>query len=224
MLHITLAMVLSPLIFVKVLVARYYKSYHSFLTPIGLTIFVLSFVLIGITAGPSLTHHARMQNVSLTAIDLPAADIDINMAASTMEKRCSKCHNLDRIVGAHKDAPGWLATVNRMKALPDSGISEEDARIIVSYLASQVGQKGSLAAASLEVARAVVDQRCGRCHSLDRVYKTAETPEEWRATVYRMVAFAVAAATHFSPARTNRSSVTCPRRKPPMPSTGGGLR
>src|SRR5580700_8365087 len=224
MLHITLAMVLSPLIFVKVLVARYYKSYHSFMTPIGLTIFVLSFVLIGITAGPSLTHHAIMQNVSLAAIDLPAADIDMNMAASTMERRCSKCHNLDRIVGAHKDAPGWLATVNRMKALPDSGISEEDARIVVSYLASQMGQKGSLAAASLEVARAVVDQRCGRCHSLDRVYKTAETPEEWRATVYRMVAFAVAAATHFSPARTNRSSVTCPRRKPPMPSTGGGLR
>ena len=106
MLHITLAMVLSPLLFVKVLVARYYKSYHSFLTPIGLTIFVLSFVLIGITAGPSLTHHARMQNVSLAAIDLPAADIDINMAASTMEKRCSKCHNLDRIVGAHKDRAG----------------------------------------------------------------------------------------------------------------------
>jgi ferredoxin-NADP reductase len=121
------------------------------------------------------------------------------MATSTMEKRCSKCHNLDRIVGAHKDAPGWLATVNRMKALPDSGISEEDARIIVSYLASQMGQKGSLAAASLEVARAVVDQRCGRCHSLDRVYKTAETPEEWRATVYRMVAFAEGSGNAFQP-------------------------
>jgi ferredoxin-NADP reductase len=199
MLHITLAMVLSPLLFVKVLVARYYKSYHSFLTPIGLTIFVLSFVLIGITAGPYLAHHAKMQTVSLPAIDLPAADIDINMATSTMEKRCSKCHNLDRIVGAHKDAPGWLATVNRMKALPDSGILEEDARIIVSYLASQMGQKGSLAAASLEVARAVVDQRCGRCHSLDRVYKTAETPEEWRATVYRMVAFAEGSGNAFQP-------------------------
>src|ERR1700733_13941686 len=199
MLHITLAMVLSPLLFVKVLVARYYKSYHSFLTPIGLTIFVLSFVLIGIRAGPSLAHHARMQTVSLAAINLPAADIDINMAASTMEKRCSKCHNLDRIVGARKDAPGWLATVNRMKALPDSGISEKDARIIVSYLASQMGQKGSFAAASLEVARAVMDQRCGRCHSLDRVYKTAETPEEWRATVYRMVAFAQGSGNAFQP-------------------------
>jgi len=184
---------------VKVLVARYYKSYHSFLTPIGLAIFVLSFVLIGITAGPSLTHQVNMQTVSLAALDLPPTAIDINMAASTMEKRCSKCHNLDRIAGAHKDTPGWLATVNRMKALPDSGISEEDARIIVSYLAVQMGQKGSSPAARLEVARAVVDQRCGRCHSLDRVYKTAETPEEWRATVYRMVAFAEGSANAIQP-------------------------
>src|SRR6202790_3422086 len=51
--HLTLAMVLSPLLFVKVLVARYYKSYYSLLLPIGLVIFVLSFVLIGITVGPS---------------------------------------------------------------------------------------------------------------------------------------------------------------------------
>src|SRR3984885_2611724 len=80
MIHLTLAMVLSPLLFVKVLVARYYKSYYSLLMPIGLMIFVLSFVLIAITAGPALAHHARMQTVSLPAIDLPAADIDINMA------------------------------------------------------------------------------------------------------------------------------------------------
>ncbi len=199
MIHLTLAMVLSPLLFVKVLVARYYKSYYSFLMPIGLVIFVLSFVLIGITAGPSLAYHARMQTVSLEAIDLPPAAIDINMAAATMEKRCSKCHNLDRIAGAHKDARGWLATVNHMKALPDSGISEEDSRIIVLYLASQMGPKGAVAAASLEVARAVVDQRCGRCHSLDRVYKTAETPEEWRATVYRMVGIAEGSGNAFQP-------------------------
>src|SRR6202171_3418372 len=85
MIHLTLAMVLSPLLFVKVLVARYYKSYYSVLMPIGLTIFVLSFVLIGVTAGPSLAHHARMQTVSLASIDLPPAAIDINMAAKRME-------------------------------------------------------------------------------------------------------------------------------------------
>lgn len=199
MIHLTLAMVLSPLLFVKVLVARYYKSHYSVLLPTGLVIFVLSFVLIGITAGPSLAHHARTQTVSLAAIDLPPAAIDINMAAATMEKRCSKCHNLDRIAGARKDAPGWLATVNRMQALPDSGISEADSRIIVSYLASQLGPKGSVAAASLEVARALVDQRCGRCHSLDRVYKTAQTAEEWSATVTRMVSYAAGSAGALQP-------------------------
>src|SRR3984893_9817283 len=194
MIHLTLAMVLSPLLFVKVLVARYYKSYYSFLTPIGLTIFVLSFVLIGITAGPSLAHHARMQTVSLAAIDLPPAAIDINMAAATMENLCSKCHNLDRIAGTRKDARGWLATVNRMRALPDSGISEADSRIIVSYLASRTADS-----LGLEVARALVDQRCGRCHSLDRVYKTAETPAEWSATVARMVSYAAGSAGAFRP-------------------------
>jgi len=116
-----------------------------------------------------------------------------------MEKRCSKCHNLDRIAGARKDAPGWLATVNRMRALPDSGISEEESRMIVSYLASQMGPKTTGAAASLEVARAVVDQRCGRCHNLDRVYKTAQTPEEWRATVTRMAGFAEGSGNAFQP-------------------------
>src|SRR5258708_15024758 len=199
MIHLTLAMVLSPLLFVKVLIARYYKSYYSLLMPIGLVIFVLAFVLIGITAGPSLVHQARMQTVSLEAIDLPPASIDLNLAAATMEKRCSKCHNLDRIAGARKDARGWLATVNRMKALPGSGISEADSRIIVSYLASELAPKGSMAAASLEVGRALVDQRCGRCHSLDRVYKTAETPEEWRATVAEMVGFADGGANAFHP-------------------------
>src|SRR5579862_542563 len=113
--------------------------------PIGLVIFVLSFVLIGIIAGPSLAHQTRIQTVSLTSIDLAPAAIDINIAARRMEERCSKCHNLDRIAGAHKDARGWFATVNRMRALPDSGISADDARIIISYLASQMRPKGSSA-------------------------------------------------------------------------------
>jgi len=181
------------------LVARYYKNYYSLLMPIGLVIFVLSFVLIGITAGPSLAHQARMQTVSLASIDLPPTPIDINMAAKRMEERCSKCHNLDRIAGAHKDARGWLTTVSRMRALPNSGISADDARIIIAYLASQMGPKGPPAAANLEVGRALVDQRCGRCHGLDRVYKTAEAPAEWRATVARMVAFAAGSGNAFQP-------------------------
>jgi ferredoxin-NADP reductase/mono/diheme cytochrome c family protein len=202
--HITLAMVLSPLLFVKVLVARYYKNYYSVLMPLGLTIFVASFVLIGMTAGPSLVYRARLQTVSLETINLPPAAIDLEMASKTMERRCSKCHNLDRIAGARKDARGWLATVNRMKALPDSGIPEQDARIIVPYLASQMAPTGSLAAMTLEVGRALVDQKCGRCHTLDRVYKTTQTSGQWSATVTRMAAMAERSTNAFQPAEVQQ--------------------
>src|SRR5260370_28921895 len=54
-------------------------------------------------------------------------------------------------------------------------------------------------AVGLEVARALVDQRCGRCHTLDRVYKTAETPEEWSATVTRMVSYAAGSSGAIQP-------------------------
>lgn len=40
------AMVLSPLLFVKVPIARYSKNQRGLLMPIGLTVFVLAFVLI----------------------------------------------------------------------------------------------------------------------------------------------------------------------------------
>jgi hypothetical protein len=42
----------------------------------------------------------------------------------------------------------------------------------------------------MEVARALVDQRCKRCHNLDRVFVTVQSPEDWRKTVARMTDYA----------------------------------
>jgi hypothetical protein len=53
--------------------------------------------------------------------------------------------------------------------------------------------------AQMEVARALVDQRCGRCHTLDRVYKTVQTPDRWRETVTRMIAYAAGSTAAFQP-------------------------
>lgn len=188
--HLALAMILSPLLLIKVLIARYYKNQHNLLMPIGLTVFVLAFVLIASTAGPYLARPSDIEQVSIDPGRIAPSAIDINQASDLMAKRCSKCHNLDRVVGARKDAPGWIATVDRMRAMPGAGISDVDAQTIVSYLASRTQPQGSATAVKLEVARALVDQRCGRCHSLDRVYKATETPAQWREIVNRMVEYA----------------------------------
>src|SRR5215467_1759023 len=188
--HLALAMILSPLLFIKVLIARYYRNQHGLLMPIGLTIFVLAFVLIASTAGPYLARATKIEQVSIDPAHTPSVTIDVNQASDLMQRRCSKCHTLDRVVGARKDAQGWVATVNRMRMITGAGISDADARTIISYLASQNQPKGSETTVKMEVARALVDQRCGRCHSLDRVYKAVETPAQWREIVTRMVGYA----------------------------------
>ena len=196
-LHLALAMVLSPLLFIKVLIARYYKNQHSLLLPLGLTIFVLAFVLVASTAGPYLTRVSKREEVSIDPGRVPPVTIDLNQASDLMEKRCSKCHNLDRVVGVRKDAKGWLTTVDRMRARPDAGISETDAQLIISYLASQYRLGDS--AAGMEVARALVDQRCSRCHNLDRVFATVQSPEDWRETVAQMADYAAGSTAVFQP-------------------------
>ena len=196
--HLALAMILSPLLLIKVLVARYYKSQHGLLVPIGLAIFVLAFVLIASTAGPYLARPVKVEQVSIEPLGFAPVTIDLNAAGDLMQRRCSKCHNLDRVIGARKDARGWLSTVNRMRAMPAAAISESDALAIVSYLASKEPQSTGMAGRT-EVARALVDQRCSRCHNLDRVYKAVQTPDEWRQTVARMVDYAAGSAGAFQP-------------------------
>jgi ferredoxin len=44
--HVLIAMSLVPLLFVKVLIARYYKTFYSALTSTGLLIFSLAFILV----------------------------------------------------------------------------------------------------------------------------------------------------------------------------------
>ena len=56
------------------------------------------------------------------------------------EKRCSKCHELDR-VRARRDTPaGWRNLVERMKLKMFSGISDDEAVRIAQFLASTQGK------------------------------------------------------------------------------------
>jgi ferredoxin-NADP reductase len=203
MLHVLLALVLTPLLLVKVLVARYYKTFTSVLVPLGLTIFTLGFVLIGSSAGPYLLRSSPVERLSLqdpkrvTEIDLPSAE-------QLTLKRCSRCHALDRVIGARKDAAAWLGTVHRMKALPGAGISDTDANIILSYLIAKNSIDSSNALGELSVGRDLTDSRCARCHNLDRIYKAAKSPEDWRATVKRMVAYAEDSQGSFKPGEDER--------------------
>src|ERR1700747_3883132 len=50
--HADLAILLAPLLFLKVIIARKYKSHHSILLPLGLSIYVISVMLVFIRVLP----------------------------------------------------------------------------------------------------------------------------------------------------------------------------
>ncbi|MBL8149828.1 MAG: 2Fe-2S iron-sulfur cluster binding domain-containing protein [Blastocatellia bacterium] len=186
MVHMTLAMLLVPLLFSKVLIARYYKAYYSILLPLGLIIFTLGFVLIAITLGPYYLHRATMKEISLESINMGKSQIDLVAASDLLRKRCATCHNLDRVVSARKDAKGWLENVNRMRALPGANISEREARDIISYLVSQMAIDSSTEEGKVAVGKGIINAHCGQCHTLNIVYSAFKSPDEWKSTVERM--------------------------------------
>ncbi len=196
--HMLLAVVLVPLIFVKVLIARYYKAaFYSALLPLGLIIYSIGFVLVAITAGPYLLRRATVEDIPLESVAMGTQKIDVDAAQLLTQDRCVKCHNLDRVFGARKDARGWLDTVNRMRSYPGSSISADDGRTIIAYLVSRVGVDDSTPQGEDLVGKSLVDSRCDKCHDLQQVYRSVKTPDEWKTTVARMQTYAPAG--HFKP-------------------------
>lgn len=191
MTHLVVAVVMMPLIFGKLLIARYYKAaYYSALMPLGLTIFSLGFVLVTIAAGPYLLRRATVEDISLAPVDMGEKSIDVAAAENLTRQRCATCHTLDRVVGAHKDQAGWLNTINRMRAYPGSNLAPDEARTVLAYLVSRVGVDSSTAQGERSVGKALVDGKCAKCHDLDRVYKVRKAADEWKDTVARMEAYA----------------------------------
>ncbi|MBZ0231553.1 MAG: hypothetical protein K8M05_04325 [Deltaproteobacteria bacterium] len=58
----------------------------------------------------------------------------IRNACGLAEQRCSRCHDLERIQLAHPDLVEWPVYVERMRRMPGSGITTDEAAIIVQCL------------------------------------------------------------------------------------------
>ena len=64
-LHIALVLVLVPLLLLKILIARRYKHSHSSLKALGITIFVISFVLVAVPTFSELLRSANPGSLGL---------------------------------------------------------------------------------------------------------------------------------------------------------------
>jgi ferredoxin-NADP reductase len=86
-LHIVLVLVLVPLLLLKILIARRYKHSHSSLKALGITIFVISFVLVSIPAFSELLRSANPGSLGLKLATSLVVGVCLVQCALVFKKR-----------------------------------------------------------------------------------------------------------------------------------------
>jgi hypothetical protein len=73
----------------------------------------------------------------------PSAPPDIREACALTERRCTECHDRDRILDAHnKNREDWDATIERMRQMPGSTIRPEETETILHCLLYRTDTSG----------------------------------------------------------------------------------
>ncbi len=186
MIHIILALLLVPLIMIKVVIARRHAQLSTKLIMLGLAIFGLSFGLTGITAGYYALHRSDYKYTVLSDVDDDILNVEIGQKITN--RKCSKCHSLERIYQSYKSDIAWNETIHKMAELDYPNITNFDVKQIVGYLVQQQQKRQGEEKDKLrmEIGRSLVGKKCSICHDLDRIFGIEKREQEWAETVSKM--------------------------------------
>ena len=186
MIHVILALLLVPLIMIKVVIARRHAQLSTKLIILGLAIFGLSFGLTGITAGYYTLHRSNYRYTMLSDVDDEILNVEIGQKITN--RKCNKCHSLERVYQSYKSDVAWTYTIHKMAELDYPNITNFDIKQIVGYLVQQQQKRQGEEEEKLrmEIGRSLVKQKCSLCHNLDRIFGAKKNQQEWTETVNRM--------------------------------------
>lgn len=144
-LHVLLTFLLTAVLLIKILVARYFRKFYSHLVVYGVTVFVLAFGLVAITAVPRLLQGSPAAVAEESAAlqrEEPGREegvVKLSPAVQILEKKCTACHRLDKVSTADMDREEWASTIERMIGYsqdPDY-LSAREKELLISYLAGE---------------------------------------------------------------------------------------
>jgi len=62
----------------------------------------------------------------------------VSDGATLVQDRCTKCHTLERVTSAKKNADQWTQTVNRMIS-NGAQLTDQEKQVVIDYLAKTYG-------------------------------------------------------------------------------------
>ncbi len=191
-LHISLALLIVPLLAFKILIIRRFRRFEHYVPGIGIAVFLAFFLLNTMTAGYYFIHGSpTLYPLGLTEGD--AIVLDEQKGQKLVAQKCGKCHTLERIFKSLKTDQGWTETVNRMVAFDAPNITEGQGKHILHYLINQQKRREQLVAtasgAKEKAGQKLIEQKCSYCHGLDRIFLARKTPNEWAELVDNMAGY-----------------------------------
>ncbi len=184
--HAVLGVMILPLLLVKILIVRRFKGLSKFLPFFGISIFVLAVSINFITAGFFILRTTLKPDRFISLASYDRSKLSLGVGRKLLEVRCQKCHTLERVFTSVKTEEQWTKTVNQM-VLRDPTIEDNEAAQIIFYLSNSrsvlATERGMVVAGM-----ALTDQKCGRCHMLERVYLKKRTKDQWSGIVDLMAA------------------------------------
>src|SRR5437867_8302304 len=103
--HTMLALMILPLLVIKILILRRFEGLSEKLPFLGITIFTLAFTLNAMTAGFYFVRSAGAKYISLQFFDRSKLNSDVGRGL--LEQRCQKCHTLERVFTSVKTEEEW---------------------------------------------------------------------------------------------------------------------
>jgi hypothetical protein len=117
--------------------------------------------------------------LALAAVVFAAAPVRLpeGEGRKTVEAACGSCQSLSLVIKQRLSNQGWQAVVNA-RVHQDTGLTKEQAGIVVQYLAANFGK---------DRGQELVEDVCIYCHSLRRLEGHELTREQWRDLIKGMI-------------------------------------
>lgn len=181
--HAALALSILPLLFVKILIVRYYPQAFNFVLPIGVAILSISVAFVGLMGGYYFIKKASGNYVS--TYNAQAGYLDVEVGRAVVIDKCNKCHDLTRVFTLAKTPEDWLATVNRMAERDPTWLNADQIQQAVYFLSERQNIKKAEQVTPVQ-AETILLTKCSKCHNLDRAFNKRRTEHEWKILVKRM--------------------------------------
>ena len=168
------------LLAVKIAIPRMFPGLSKHLFVFGISVYLVGFVLVGITAGYYLLQVSR--NVPyISHATLPGRMEDPRLGLELFITKCSVCHQLREILTPRKPKE-WEEIVTRMVKLAEPRISPDEAGQVLDYLqATRVPKPVTPAPGT-----SLIGRYCSPCHMVEDIERRRFDLTEWTKIVRRM--------------------------------------